>query len=89
MNTDLTKLEIIQYNVGRKYEVMAELLRLQEVEQADKITIQEPWINPHNGNTHSPAKEHFHTVLPDTDERPRVCLYVNRTLNIQKLKVRK
>ncbi|KAG9636027.1 hypothetical protein KCU64_g14772, partial [Aureobasidium melanogenum] len=74
------------YNVGRRYEVMAELLRRQETVHMDIIAIQEPWINPHNGNTHNPAKNLFHTVLPDTEERPRVCLYVNRALNIQKLK---
>lgn len=86
MNRDTTKLRIIQYNVGRRYEVMAELLRRQETVHMDIIAIQEPWINPHNGNTHNPAKNLFHTVLPDTEERPRVCLYVNRALNIQKLK---
>lgn len=89
MNRDTTKLRIIQYNVGRRYEVMAELLRLPETQHVDIIAIQEPWINPHNGNTHNPARNLFHTVLPDTEGRPRVCFYINRWIDIRKLKIHK
>lgn len=78
MNRDTTKFRMIQYNVGRRYEVMAKLLRLLETQHVDIIAIQEPWINPHNGNTHNPARNLFHTVLPDTEGRPRVCFYINR-----------
>ena len=66
---------------------MAELLRLSNIQQVDIIAIQEPWINPHNGNTHNPAKNLFHTVLPDVEGRPRVCLYINRQIDIRKLKL--
>lgn len=87
MNRDTTKLRIIQYNVNRSYDVMAHLLRLPQAQQMDIIAIQEPWVNPHNRSTHNPVKNAFHTVLPDTEERPRVCFYIHRGIDIRKVRV--
>jgi ribonuclease HI/exonuclease III len=87
MNRDTTKLRIIQYNVHRQYGVMAEMLRRPGIENVDIIAVQEPWISPHNGNTHNSTKNLFHTILPDTEERPRVCFYINRGMDISKLRI--
>lgn len=36
--------------------------------------------------TNNPAKNLFHTVLPDTEGRPRVCLYITRQIDIRELR---
>jgi exonuclease III len=87
MNRDTTRLRIVQYNVGRRYEVMAHLPRLLETKHVDVIAIQESWIKPHNESTHNPAKNHFHTVLTDTKERPRVCVYIHRGIDTQRFEI--
>lgn len=87
MNRDSGKLRVIQYNVGRSYDVTAQLLRHLEVGTFDVIALQEPWINPRTKTTHNAVKGLFHTVLPTTDKKPRVCLYIHREIDPQKLKV--
>jgi exonuclease III len=66
---------------------MAEMLRRPGIENVDIIAIQEPWISLHNGNTHNSTKNLFHTILPDVKKRPRVCFYINRGMDISKLRI--
>jgi ribonuclease HI/exonuclease III len=88
MNRDTTKIKIIQYNVGRRYEATAQLLRHPEAATADVIAIQEPWTTEDHKATHNPVGGLFHAILPQSEKRPRVSLYVHRGIDIGKLRVR-
>jgi exonuclease III len=87
MNRDTTQLKIIQYNVGRRYDSMAQLLRHPEIASVDFIAIQEPYIRKDIRATHNPTGGLFHVAMPPSEKRPRVCLYIHRDIDITKLRV--
>lgn len=87
MNRDTTQIKIIQYNVGRKLATMSQLLRHPDIGSYDVIAIQEPYIRPDIRATHNPNGGLFHVVLPPSEERPRVCLYIHRGIDMRKLRV--
>lgn len=89
MNRDTIQLKMIQYNVGRRYDSMAQPLRHPEIASVDIIAIQEPWIRKDMDirAIHNPTGGLFHVALAPSEKRPRVCLYIHRGIDTRRLRI--
>lgn len=87
MNRDTTQLKLIQYNIGRRYDSMAQLLRHPEIASVDIIAIQKPCVRKDIKATHNLTGGLFHVALPPSEKRPRVCLHIHRKIDTSKRRV--
>jgi hypothetical protein len=72
-------LQILQYNVHKRKDIMALLVNSPDARNYDILAIQEPWINPFHPATYCPSSSPFIPVFGNQSKRS--CLLVNRKLN--------
>jgi hypothetical protein len=73
-------LNIVQYNVQKRYDTTSALLRDPAMAKYNIIVIQEPWLNSYNKMTHNPTGGLFRTFMVEDnigDDRQMVCFLVN------------
>ena len=75
----MTDLQILQYNMHKRSDVMSLLLGSLIAQKFDIIAIQEPWINTRQNITHCPAASPFTLVWAEPNSRS--CLFVNKAIN--------
>ena len=76
----MSDLQILQYNVHKRKDIMALLLSDPGARGIDIMAIQEPWLNPFTAATYCLSSCPF--VLVFTLESKRSCLFINKKLNI-------
>ena len=75
----MTELQVLQYNVHKRSDVMSLLLGSPVAQRFDIIAIQEPWINTRQNTTHCPAASPFTLVWSEPNSRS--CLFVNKAID--------
>ena len=82
----MTELRVVQYNVHKRKDVMALLLRDPGVREVDIIAVQEPWLNKHAPATYCPSSCPFVPVFYTKSKRS--CLLINKKLDINQWEAR-
>jgi exonuclease III len=82
----MTELRVVQYNVHKRKDVMALLLRDPGAREIDIIAIQEPWLNTHAPATYCPSSCPFTPVFYEGSKRS--CLLINKKLDINQWEAR-
>jgi hypothetical protein len=75
----MSSLQILQYNVHKRKDVMALLVGSSAARKYDILAIQEPWINPFQPATYCPSSSPFIPVFGNQSKRS--CLLVNKKLD--------
>ena len=76
----MIELRVVQYNVHKRKDVMALLLRDLGAREIDIIAIQEPWLNKHAPATYCLSSCPFIPVF--SKKYKRSCLLINKRLDI-------
>ena len=82
----MIELRVVQYNVHKRKDVMALLLRDPGAREIDIIAIQEPWLNKHAPATYCPSSCPFVPVFSEKSKRS--CLLINKRLDINQWEAR-
>jgi hypothetical protein len=82
----MVELQVLQYNVYKRKDIMALLLTDPRAQDIDIIAIQEPWLNPFIKATYCPRNCPFVPVF--TAESKRSGILVNKKLNINQWEAR-
>jgi hypothetical protein len=73
------KLNILQYNVHKRKDIMALLVSSPAAQKYDILAIQEPWVNPFQPATYCPSSSPFLPVFGTKSKRS--CLLINKKLD--------
>ena len=82
----MSRLNILQYNVHKRKDIMALLVGSQDARVYDILAIQEPWLNPFHPATYYPSSSPF--VLAFGTQSKRSCLLINKRLNLNDWEIR-
>ena len=72
-------LNILQYNVHKRKDIMALLVSSPAARKYDILAIQEPWINPFQPATYCPSSSPFLPIFGAKSKRS--CLLINKKLD--------